>query len=48
MQGMAEQTLPYTIVDVDEEAMSRRRARGIAKEDRMVVTVPGAVVLPEA
>lgn len=45
---MAEQTLPFTIVDVDEEATSKRRARGLAREGRMVVTVPGGVVLPEA
>ena len=46
---MAEQTLPFTIEDIDEEMMSKRRARGLTKEDNMVTVVPssmGRIVLP--
>ena len=45
---MAEQTVPFNIEDIDEEVMSKVRARGLAKERRMVMVVPGGVVLPEA
>ena len=43
---MAEHTLPFTLEDMDE-AVCGRRARGLAREGRMVKVVPGGVVLPE-
>lgn len=44
---MAEQTLPFTIKDIDEEEMSKREARGLVREGRLVKVMPGGVVLPE-